>query len=135
MLTLPYVIPNNFICTKLPKSIATICHYRPQTKLRKDNVFISVCQEFCSQGGEVYPSMYWVGGVCPGGCLSRGCVCLGGCLPSGVSAWGCVCPGGCVSVQGCVCLPRGCTPPRPEADTPMTVTAANGTHPTGMHSC
>ena len=29
--------------------------YRPQTKLRKGNVFTSVCQEFCSQG-EVYTS-------------------------------------------------------------------------------
>ena len=27
--------------------------YRPQTKLRKGNVFTSVCQEFCPQG-EVY---------------------------------------------------------------------------------
>ena len=25
--------------------------YRPQTKLRKGNVFTSVCQEFCPQGG------------------------------------------------------------------------------------
>ena len=38
------------------------------------------------------------GGVCPEGCLSRGC------LPRGVSAiMGCVCPGG-VAVQGGVCL-------------------------------
>ena len=28
--------------------------YRPQTKLRKGNVFTRVCQEFCPQGG-VYP--------------------------------------------------------------------------------
>ena len=35
------------------------CHYyRPQTKLRKGNVFTSVCQEFCPQGG-VYASMHW----------------------------------------------------------------------------
>ena len=26
-------------------------YYRPQTKLRKGNVFTSVCQEFCQQGG------------------------------------------------------------------------------------
>ena len=30
-------------------------HYRPQTKLRKGNVFTSVCQEFCPQG-KVYTS-------------------------------------------------------------------------------
>ena len=29
-------------------------HYRLQTKLRKGNVFTSVCQEFCSQGGGVH---------------------------------------------------------------------------------
>ena len=27
--------------------------YRPQTKLQKDNVFTSVCQEFCPHGGKV----------------------------------------------------------------------------------
>ena len=33
----------------------TSTHYRPQTKLRKGNLFTSVCQEFCPQGeGEVY---------------------------------------------------------------------------------
>ena len=31
-------------------------YYRPQTKLRKGNVFTSVCQEFCPQeGGGVHP--------------------------------------------------------------------------------
>ena len=31
-------------------------NYRPQTKLRKGNVFTSVCQEFCPQvGGGVHP--------------------------------------------------------------------------------
>ena len=29
-------------------------HYRLQTKLRKGNVFTSMCQEFCSQGGGVH---------------------------------------------------------------------------------
>ena len=48
--------------------------YRPQTKLRKGNVFTSVCQEFCQQGG---------GGQCP----DPG--------PGGGSAWGgCPGPGG-----------------------------------------
>ena len=38
------------------------CHlyhfYRPQTNLRKGNVFTPACQSFCSRGG-VYPSMQW----------------------------------------------------------------------------
>ena len=29
--------------------------YRGETKLRKGNVFTSVCQEFCPQGGGVHP--------------------------------------------------------------------------------
>ena len=36
--------------------------YRPETKLRKGNVFTSVCQSFCSRGGGLggwLPSMYW----------------------------------------------------------------------------
>ena len=32
--------------------------YRPQTKLRKGNVFTPVCKSFWSQGGGVYPSMH-----------------------------------------------------------------------------
>ena len=39
------------------------CCYCPQTKLRKGNVFTSVCQEFCPQGGS-RPR--------PRGCLPRG---------------------------------------------------------------
>ena len=30
-------------------------YYRPQTKLRKGNLFTSVCWEFCPQGGGVHP--------------------------------------------------------------------------------
>ena len=33
--------------------------YRPQTKLRKGNVFTSVCQGFCPRRKGVYPSMHW----------------------------------------------------------------------------
>ena len=51
------------------------------------------------------------GGVCPGGCPGP-------------------CPGG-VQAQA-----RGCIPACTEADTPQQmVTAADGMHPTGMHSC
>ena len=36
-----------------------IFFYRPQTKLRKGNVFTPVCQSFCSQGGCLCPSACW----------------------------------------------------------------------------
>ena len=42
----------------------------------------------------------------------------GGALSSGVAG-----PGGCLLQGGCL------------VETPLTVTAAGGTHPTGMHSC
>ena len=32
-----------------------INYYRPQTKLRKGNVYRSMCQEFCPQGGSRHP--------------------------------------------------------------------------------
>ena len=37
------------------------CYYRPQTKLRKDNVFTSVCQKFCPRGGVHPPEQNPVG--------------------------------------------------------------------------
>ena len=78
------------------------------------NIFTSVCQEFCSQGGGA-----WSGGcLLPGGCL------LLGVWFQGVPSPGGVCSGG--GVPGPVGMPGG--------DPPMA-TAAGGTHPTGMHSC
>ena len=47
--------------------------YRPQTKVRKGNVFTRVCQEFCPQG--VIPSMHW--GRHPP--VSTGDVCIPAC--------------------------------------------------------
>ena len=38
--------------------LSYLYHYRPQTKLRKGNVFTPVCQSFCTQGG-VCPSACW----------------------------------------------------------------------------
>ena len=35
-------------------------YYRPLTKLRKGNVFTSVCQEFCPGGEEVYTPLRWI---------------------------------------------------------------------------
>ena len=79
--------------------------YHPHMKLRKGNVFTSVCQEFCPRG--VYPSMHW------------------GVYRS--MHWG-----------GCGRPPRADT--TSWADTslgrpPPTAIAADGTNPTGMHSC
>ena len=97
------------------------------TKLRQGNIFTGVCQSFCSQEGGVsqhalgrgmYPSMHWVR------------------HPPGQIPPGQTHPGQ---------TPPAPTPPRTEppwadtpslADTPTpTATAAEGTHPTGMHSC
>ena len=66
--------------------------YRPQTKLRKGNVFTSVCQEFCLQGGGVHPP-----------CRHA--------------------------------PPRPNMPPGQKPPPRQTATAADGTHPTGMHCC
>ena len=80
--------------------------YLPSTtKLRQGNIFTGFCQSFCSQGG---------------GCLPQ-CI-LGYTHPPDqttgeVSA----------SVHAGIYSPW--------ADTPLAVTAADGTHPTGMHSC
>ena len=78
----------------------------------------------------MYPSMHW-------GCLPRRVSAGGVYLPRGVSAWECL-PRG-LSVRGVSAWcevysssphrTRGRHPPPPE-----TATAANGTHPTGMHS-
>ena len=40
-------------------------NYRPQTKLRKGNVFTSMCQEFCPQGG-VCHTLPWQADTPPG---------------------------------------------------------------------
>ena len=72
--------------------------------------------------GGVYPSMYWAGGVYPsmhwaGRCVSQHA--LGrGVYPSMYWAGWC-----------------GRHPPRADTPPPATATAADGTHPTGMHSC
>ena len=85
--------------------MAPFYFYRPQRSC-EGYVFTGVC---LSTGGSA------------GGCLLPGGECL---LRRGVSALGvCVCSGGCL-------LCTEAAPPPGE-----TVTAADGTHPTGMHSC
>ena len=102
----------------------------PATKLRQGNVFTSVCQEFCPQGGGGGVSVpacttghmtrrvsVWgasvQGGLCPGGggSLSRGrgiyvqgglCLEAGSLSGGGVSVWGGVSVQG-VSIQGGLC--------------------------------
>ena len=54
--------------------------------LGQGNIFIGVCQEFCSQGWCLVP-----GGSAPGGCLLQGGAWLGGCLV-----------GGCLLLGGCL---------------------------------
>ena len=74
--------------------------------LGQGNIFTSVCQEFCSQGGAIPACI--AGGI--PACLAAG-------LQGGGLLRGGVCSGGCLV--------------RP----PRMATAAGGTHPTGMHSC
>ena len=88
--------------------------YRPQTKLRKGNVFTSMCQKFCWGGGHVWQGACVAGGMCGrenvhgrGDMCGRGACMAGG----GMCVWG-----------GGVCVAG------------ETATAAEGTHPTGMHS-
>ena len=116
--------------------------YLLQTKLRKGNVFRSMCQEFCPWGDGMYGR-----GVCMAGCVhGRGCTRQGACRAGGCAwqehawqggmhgrgAWqggmhGRGVHGGGHVWQGSVCG-RGCM----AGD---TATAADGMHPTGMHSC
>ena len=66
-------------------------NYRPQTKLRKGNVFTPVCQSFCSQGTCIWQGVWW------------GCSCVAGraCVAGGHAwqgAW--VGEGACVAEAG-----------------------------------
>ena len=128
-------------------------------KLRKGNVFTPVCQSFTSQGG-VYPSMHWVGGVC---LWTWGCVILVWRGVSASSLWGSLTHTSPWADTPNRQIPPSQTPPRqtpprqtipigrqPPSQTPprqillrqtpppphqVTVTTADGTHPTGMHPC
>ena len=94
-------------------------NYRPQTKLRKGNVFTSVCKEFCPKKGVCIPA--GTGADTPSANTPRQTP------PRQAPPW--------------ADTPSGQTPPW--ANTPLwadispkqTATAAEGTHPTGMHSC
>ena len=81
--------------------------------LEQGNIFISVCQEFCSRGG-----------ACSGGCLLLG---GGACSQGGACSWGASRPTPKGEIQG----DQDQFPHPP----PPTTTAAGGEYPTGMHSC
>ena len=101
----------------LAVSVVTTC----KQSLGQGNIFIGVCQEFCSQRG----CLVLGGCLVPGGCLL-----LGGCL-----FWGGAWSRGGSATRGCLLLGGGvCSWEVPSGD-PATGTAAGGTHPTGMHSC
>ena len=78
--------------------------------LGQGNIFIDVCQEFCSRGGFCSWGVSAPGGW---GCLLPGGSALGG----GGCYWGCLLLGGYL------------------VETPLTDTAAGSMHPTGTHSC
>ena len=57
------------------ENIVTQCLLPPATKLGQGNIFRSVCQEFCPQGG---------GGMCSGGHAWQGVCVVGACMAGGV---------------------------------------------------
>ena len=99
----PYEVNSGFVLFQVE-----IIFTARKRSLEQGNIFIGVCQEFCSQGGG----------------LLRG---EGVSTPGGVSSGG-------GRVQGC--LLRGCPVQGGYlVEIPPTNTPAGGTHPTGMHSC
>ena len=109
--------------------------YRSQTKLQKGNVFTSVCQEFCPHGGGTIPGQrpnLWTDNP-----LGRNH--LGKHLPGRPCPW--------ADTPLDRQPPSGQTPPPTDpapgqtslqVDTPtfhQMATGAEGTHPTGTHSC
>ena len=123
----------NIITTSLPSAtkLRRLCFYRCVSVHRR-----GVCSGGCLLWGDVCyrgsaPGV-WGGcllwGVCSGGGLLWGVstlggvgVCTGGSAPGGVCCWG-------VSAQGGLLCTEA-------ASTGETATAADGTHPIGMHSC
>ena len=141
------VVSGNRMSSPVTQQVVTrksriICYfYRPQRSC-EGYVFTRV---FDSVHGGCYPSMPCSRGVCypsmhcrwyPSMTCSRGSLLLGGLLlGGGVSAPVGSAPGGCL-LQRCLlwggaCFRGGCGDPPQK----QTATVADGTHPTGMHSC
>ena len=99
----------------------TKCHlyfYHPQMKFQKGTVFTPVCQSFCSQGGHVCLSACW------------------DTHPLGRHPLGRHPPGYTPPQQTPCPVHAGIhTPRRPVHAGIDMATAADGMHPTGMHSC
>ena len=101
-----------------------MAYYCPQTKLWKGNVFTPVCQSFCLQGGVCLSACWDIHLPHP----------LGRHPPGQTSPPGRPLPSACWDTHP---LPSACwdTPPCPVHAGIDMATAADGTHPTGMHSC
>ena len=118
-------------------------YYRPQRSC-EGSVFTRVCQSFCSQGeGLCYPSMHcrWYPSMpCSRGCAIPACLAAGwgGLLRGGLLQGGCLLWWSGRSARGGLLLggpaSGGCGDPTPPSRK-QTATVADGTHPTGMHSC
>ena len=119
--------------------------YRLQRKLRKGNVFTPVSQSFCSRGGGVVVSASVHAGIHPLGRPPHDPTkCMLGYTPPLSACWN-------THTHPAQCMLDTHNPPLPSAwwDThpphpvhggihpplPPTATAADSTHPTGMHSC
>ena len=95
-------------------------------------IFLQVC--VCPQGGGA-----WLGGSGPGGVPGPRGVCSQEVPAPGGRVWsgGCLVLGGSAPEGGVCSWGGGGIPAYTEADLPPgeTASAADGTHPTGMHSC
>ena len=103
-------------------------HYRPQTKLRKGNVFTSACQEFCPQEGGVCQTRQappWADTLLLGR-LGR--------HPPGHTPPGQTRQTPLGQTPPLADTPRQ-TPPWQTPPTQETATAVDGAHSTGMHFC
>ena len=103
-----------------------VSYYHPQTKLWKGNVFTSVCQEFCPQGGLSQHALGQTPRPVHAGIHTPPCPVHVGMHPPGQTP---PCP-----VHAEIHTALGRHPPG-QTHPLRIATAADGTHPTGMHSC
>ena len=101
--------------------------YRPQTKLQEGNIFLHLSGSHSVYGeGGMHEGHAWQGGM-----HGRGACMVGGMLGRGCALQGCVCGGGMHGGgRGQGAFMAGWAAHAGEMGT-----KANGTHPTGLHSC
>ena len=97
-------------------TLRKLIYYRPQTKLGQGNIFRSMCQEFCTQGGGCGRGGMCGRGVCmaEGACMAGGCAWQGeghawrggACMAGWVCDGGCMCGGGTMHGRGRACHPH-----------------------------